>query len=101
MSDFGTGRSKEATKGADKVCDKVGRRLRGPAFARMLRRGKRRGLRGRGRGRTKGTSGSEFGGKKTSAAPGEGFEAEIEDAVEFVKGDSHIKTGFGSGQPIA
>jgi len=34
-------------------------------------------------------------------APGEGFEAEVEDAVEFVERDAHVEAGFGGGEAIA
>jgi hypothetical protein len=34
-------------------------------------------------------------------AAGEGFEAEVEGAVEFVEGDSHIEPGAGGGEAFA
>jgi len=31
---------------------------------------------------------------------GEGLEAEVEDAVEFVEGDAHVETEFGGGDAV-
>jgi hypothetical protein len=56
---------------------------------------------GRGRGRGRGRQGQILCGKITGVAPGERFETEVEDAVEFVEGDAHVKTGFGGGEAIA
>ena len=42
-----------------------------------------------------------FGGEEAGVAPGEGPEAEVEDAVEFVEGDAHVEPGFGGGEAIA
>jgi len=44
-------------------------------------------------------SGLERGGEITGIAPWEGFETEIEHAVEFVEGDAHIEADFGRGEP--
>src|SRR5882672_6550068 len=41
----------------------------------------------------------QLGGKKTGVSPRQGFETEIESAVEFVERDAHIEAGFGSGEP--
>ena len=42
-----------------------------------------------------------LGGEVARVAPREGFEAEVEDAVEFVEGDAHVEAGFGGGEAIA
>ena len=34
-------------------------------------------------------------------AVGQGFEAEVEDAVELVEGNAHVEAGFGGGKAIA
>ena len=42
-----------------------------------------------------------FGGEEAGVAPGEGPEAEVEDAVEFVEGDAHVEAGAGGGEALA
>ena len=59
-------------------------------------RGRRVVLGGRG-----GIQGVVLGGEVAGVAPGEGLEAKVEDAVEFVKGDAHVEAGFGGGEAIA
>ncbi len=39
------------------------------------------------------------GGDVAGVAPGQTFEAEIKDAVEFVEGDAHVESDFGGGEP--
>ena len=43
----------------------------------------------------------ELGGEKAGIAPREGFEAEIEDPVEFVERDAHVEADFGGGEAVA
>src|ERR1043166_2735760 len=45
--------------------------------------------------------GCKIGGEVAGVAPGEGFEAEIKDAVEFVEGDAHVETSFSCRPPCA
>ena len=44
---------------------------------------------------------NESGGEVAGVAPVQGFEAEVQNAVEFVEGDAHVETGFGGGQAVA
>jgi len=43
----------------------------------------------------------QLGRKEASVAPREGFEAEIEDPVEFVERDAHVEADFGGGEAVA
>ena len=40
-------------------------------------------------------------GDEAFVAPGERGEAEVEDAVQFVKGDAHVEASFGGGESVA
>src|ERR1041385_7186761 len=92
---FGSGLGDGRDIGAAEGRRERGRgRFRGPAFARKLRRGKR------GRGSDLADV-LELGGEVTFVAVGEGREAEVVHAVEFVEGDAHVETDFGGGQAIA
>ena len=38
---------------------------------------------------------------RTGVAPGEIFETEIQDPVEFIEGDAHVEAGFSGGEAVA
>src|SRR6266853_5663354 len=43
----------------------------------------------------------ELGRKEAGVAPWEGFESEIENAVEFAERDAHVEADFGGGEAVA
>ncbi len=69
------------------------------SFRRSYRRSYRQSYRRR-LGQWFGGEGLIFAREIRDVAPGEGFEAEVEDAVEFVEGDAHIEADLGGGETV-